>query len=68
VRRAPKVRCCPTSALTGTVLGGSVGPITDGRFSGRTYGLVVGHFAPEAAAALFFGRRLYHCVAKESPG
>jgi hypothetical protein len=38
----------PTSALTGTGLGGAVGLITDGRFSGGTYGLVVGHVAPEA--------------------
>jgi len=38
----------PTSALTGAGLGGSVGLITDGRFSGGTYGLVVGHVAPEA--------------------
>jgi len=38
----------PTSALVGAGLGGSVGLITDGRFSGGTYGLVVGHVAPEA--------------------
>lgn len=38
----------PTSALVGAGLGGSVGLITDGRFSGATYGLVVGHVAPEA--------------------
>ncbi|MGB6555491.1 MAG: dihydroxy-acid dehydratase [Candidatus Binataceae bacterium] len=38
----------PTSALIGAGLGGSVGLITDGRFSGGTYGLVVGHVAPEA--------------------
>jgi len=39
----------PTSALTGQGLGGSVGLITDGRFSGGTWGMVVGHVAPEAA-------------------
>jgi dihydroxy-acid dehydratase len=39
----------PTSALVGAGLGGSVGLVTDGRFSGGTYGLVVGHVAPEAA-------------------
>jgi dihydroxy-acid dehydratase len=38
----------PTSALIGAGLGGSVGLITDGRFSGGTYGMVVGHVAPEA--------------------
>ena len=40
----------PTSALIGAGLGDSVGLITDGRFSGGTYGMVVGHVAPEAAA------------------
>ena len=40
----------PTSALIGAGLGNSVGLITDGRFSGGTHGLVVGHVAPEAAA------------------
>ena len=40
----------PTSAIIGKGLGDSVGLITDGRFSGGTYGLVVGHVAPEAAA------------------
>ena len=40
----------PTSALVGVGLGGKVGLITDGRFSGVTHGLVVGHIAPEAAA------------------
>ncbi|MFP4606767.1 MAG: dihydroxy-acid dehydratase [Thiohalospira sp.] len=40
----------PTSALVGQGLGDSVGLITDGRFSGGTYGMVVGHVAPEAAA------------------
>jgi len=39
----------PTSALIGAGLGSSVGLITDGRFSGGTHGLVVGHVAPEAA-------------------
>ena len=39
----------PTSALVGEGLGDSVGLITDGRFSGGTYGMVVGHVAPEAA-------------------
>ena len=39
----------PTSALIGAGLGDSVGLITDGRFSGATYGMVVGHVAPEAA-------------------
>lgn len=39
----------PTSAIIGKGLGDSVGLITDGRFSGGTYGLVVGHVAPEAA-------------------
>ena len=39
----------PTSAIVGAGLGDSVGLITDGRFSGGTYGLVVGHVAPEAA-------------------
>ena len=39
----------PTSALIGAGLGDSVGLITDGRFSGGTYGMVVGHVAPEAA-------------------
>ncbi|MFY7953102.1 MAG: dihydroxy-acid dehydratase, partial [Armatimonadaceae bacterium] len=39
----------PTSAIIGRGLGDSVGLITDGRFSGGTFGLVVGHVAPEAA-------------------
>ena len=39
----------PTAALVGQGLGDSVGLITDGRFSGGTYGMVVGHVAPEAA-------------------
>lgn len=38
----------PTSALVGAGLGESVGLITDGRFSGGTWGMVVGHVAPEA--------------------
>jgi dihydroxy-acid dehydratase len=38
----------PTSALVGKGLGESVGLLTDGRFSGGSYGLVVGHIAPEA--------------------
>jgi dihydroxy-acid dehydratase len=38
----------PTSALIGQGLGESVGLITDGRFSGGTWGMVVGHVAPEA--------------------
>jgi len=40
----------PTSALIGKGLGESVGLITDGRFSGGTWGMVVGHVAPEAYA------------------
>lgn len=39
----------PTGALIGQGLGESVGLITDGRFSGGTWGMVVGHVAPEAA-------------------
>ena len=39
----------PTAAIVGVGLGDSVGFITDGRFSGGTHGLVVGHVAPEAA-------------------
>lgn len=39
----------PTGALVGEGLGESVGLITDGRFSGGTWGMVVGHVAPEAA-------------------
>jgi dihydroxy-acid dehydratase len=38
----------PTSAIVGAGLASSVGLITDGRFSGGSYGLVVGHVAPEA--------------------
>jgi dihydroxy-acid dehydratase len=39
----------PTSAIVGAGLGDSVGLVTDGRFSGATHGLVVGHVSPEAA-------------------
>jgi len=39
----------PTSAIIGAGLGDSVALVTDGRFSGGTHGLVVGHLAPEAA-------------------
>ena len=39
----------PTAALIGAGLGETVGLITDGRFSGGSHGLVVGHVAPEAA-------------------
>ena len=39
----------PTAAIIGSGLGGKVGLITDGRFSGGSHGLVVGHVAPEAA-------------------
>src|SRR3989442_880818 len=39
----------PTPAIIGAGLGDAVGLVTDGRFSGGTYGLVVGHLAPEAA-------------------
>jgi dihydroxy-acid dehydratase len=45
----------PTSALIGAGLGDSVGLITDGRFSGGTYGMVVGHVAPEAAVGGVIG-------------
>jgi dihydroxy-acid dehydratase len=38
----------PTSAIVGRGLGESVGLVTDGRFSGGTWGLVVGHVTPEA--------------------
>ncbi len=40
----------PTSALVGQGLGETVGLVTDGRFSGGTWGMVVGHVAPEAFA------------------
>ena len=45
----------PTSAIIGAGLGDSVGLITDGRFSGGTYGMVVGHVAPEAAVGGVIG-------------
>lgn len=45
----------PTSALVGKGLGESVGLITDGRFSGGTWGMVVGHVAPEAYAGGLIG-------------
>ena len=45
----------PTSALIGAGLGDSVGLVTDGRFSGGTYGMVVGHVAPEAAVGWTIG-------------
>jgi dihydroxy-acid dehydratase len=45
----------PTSALMGAGLGDSVSLITDGRFSGATHGLVVGHVAPEAATGGLLG-------------
>ncbi|WYX19962.1 dihydroxy-acid dehydratase [Achromobacter xylosoxidans] len=41
----------PTSALVGQGLGETVGLITDGRFSGGTWGMVVGHVAPEPSSA-----------------
>jgi len=40
----------PTGALIGQGLGETVGLVTDGRFSGGTWGMVVGHVAPEAYA------------------
>lgn len=48
---APGMRemLAPTSALVGMGLGGHVGLVTDGRFSGASHGLVVGHVTPEAA-------------------
>jgi dihydroxy-acid dehydratase len=45
----------PTGALIGQGLGESVGLITDGRFSGGTWGMVVGHVAPEAYAGGVIG-------------
>jgi len=41
----------PTAAIVGKGLGGKVALITDGRFSGGTYGIVIGHVAPEAQVA-----------------
>ena len=40
----------PTAAIVGKGLGDQVALITDGRFSGGTYGIVIGHIAPEAQA------------------
>jgi dihydroxy-acid dehydratase len=45
----------PTSALMGSGLGDSVALITDGRFSGATHGLVVGHVSPEAVTGGLIG-------------
>ena len=45
----------PTSALVGQGLGETVGLITDGRFSGGTWGMVVGHVAPEAVVGGLIG-------------
>ena len=45
----------PTSALVGKGLGESVGLVTDGRFSGGTWGMVVGHVSPEAAVGGLIG-------------
>lgn len=45
----------PTSALSGAGLGETVALITDGRFSGGSHGLVVGHVAPEAATGGLIG-------------
>ncbi|MEQ8515969.1 MAG: dihydroxy-acid dehydratase [Chromatocurvus sp.] len=45
----------PTGALVGQGLGESVGLVTDGRFSGGTWGMVVGHVAPEAYAGGLIG-------------
>ena len=45
----------PTAAIVGQGLGDKVALITDGRFSGGTYGLVVGHVAPEAAVGGVIG-------------
>jgi dihydroxy-acid dehydratase len=45
----------PTSALIGKGLGESVGLVTDGRFSGGTWGMVVGHVSPEAAVGGLIG-------------
>jgi len=45
----------PTSAVIGSGLGDAVALITDGRFSGGTHGMVVGHVAPEAAAGGLIG-------------
>ena len=45
-----------TAAIVGRGLGASVALVTDGRFSGATHGLMVGHVAPEAAAGGPIGR------------
>ncbi len=45
----------PTSALIGKGLGESVGLVTDGRFSGGTWGMVVGHVSPEACVGGMIG-------------
>ena len=45
-----------TAAIVGRGLGSSVALVTDGRFSGATHGLMVGHVAPEAAAGGPIGR------------
>jgi dihydroxy-acid dehydratase len=45
----------PTSALVGEGLGDKVALITDGRFSGGTYGIVIGHVAPEAQVGGMIG-------------
>ncbi len=45
----------PTSAISGKGMGEKVGLITDGRFSGGTHGLVVGHVAPEAQVGGLIG-------------
>jgi len=45
----------PTSALIGKGLGESIGLITDGRFSGATWGMVVGHVSPEAMVGGLIG-------------
>ena len=61
----------PTSALIGQGLGESVGLITDGRFSGGTWGMVVGHVAPEALRRRHDrarrGRRLDHDRRAQAP-
>ena len=44
-----RIRHLPDGALHGEGLGDKVGLLTDGRFSGATHGLMVGHVAPEAA-------------------
>jgi dihydroxy-acid dehydratase len=58
-----------TGALVGEGLGDSVGLLTDGRFSGATHGLMVGHVAPEAArggpiAAVADGDRVVFDIVK----